>query len=467
MALNRHTAAAALLLTVGLLLAGIGTLAVATPAQSTPAHSTAGGLGDLHAAGYTGENVSIGVLDVTGFDRSAPAVADQVAAARAFGPGATVAQGGHSEHGTAAATVAAETAPDADLYLATFESQGGYQRAVQWLLANDVDVIVAPVSFYGTPGDGSTRVSQVATDAVRQDVVFVAAAGNLANGHWRTRYDSVEDGTLVVDGNRRNYLGGEGGHVTLWLSWDEAHADQEYTVELYRETNATTGTDTGATRAVTDHATDGGRTTDDARTTAGDSTTDRTASAELVARSQAFTRDEVPNQRLEADVRGGRYFVVVRGPDGATGARLRLTSPTHEFQRPTPRGSLAAPATAEGVLTVGAFDPVADRVEPFSSRGPTLDDRRGIDVVAPARHDVVEGNDPYVGTSAAAPYAGGVVALLRQADPGGSPSSLEHALEATAIDVARPGPDLVAGYGRIDPYRAVRALANETADASP
>lgn len=52
---------AALAVAVALLLAAIGGLAASTGGESVPstAHVASGDLADLHAAGYTGENVSI------------------------------------------------------------------------------------------------------------------------------------------------------------------------------------------------------------------------------------------------------------------------------------------------------------------------------------------------------------------------------------------------------------------------
>ncbi len=407
-----------LALSVGLLAAslggGAGTGADAPSNASEP-------LQQVHAAGVTGGNVTVGVVDATGFDAAHPALDGRVASARAFGPDATVANGGRNDHGTASAAVVARTAPDADLYLAAFDSPDGYERAVEWLVAADVDVIVAPVSFLGQPGDGSARVSRVATRAVEAGVVFVAPTGNVARGHWTGEYDRVRDGRLRFGSSARNFLHGDGREVSLWLSWDRAHRHQEYSLALYR-------TDGEATR--------------------------------LVAESSPYADDDVPNQRLRAAVGDGSYFFVVRGPPNATGARLRASSPSHDFQYGSAAGSVVAPATARGALAVGAYDP-GGGVEPFSSRGPTRDGRLGVDVVAPDRHDV-RGVSGFVGSSAAAPYVGGVAALVLDADPGLSPREVESRIEGSAADAARPGVDFAAGYGLVRPSRAVRDARNAT-----
>ncbi|WP_336338558.1 S8 family serine peptidase [Haloarcula brevis] len=418
---------------VGSLTAGIAVLAVTAPAEPRPAatdgdpvavsNGTAGRFAELHATGIAGSNVSVGVVDPTGFDTESDAIAGRVAATRAFGAGP--AHGTDEAHGTATAAVVARTAPDADLYLARIDSVDSYRRAVAWLVRADVDVIVAPVSFYGQPGDGTGPVARSATRATRRGAVFVAPAGNLAQSHWSGRYtaEAVENRTVAfAGGSRRSYVRG-GTEITVWLSWERDHADEEYTVELYR----TNGTD-----------------------------------SRLVARSQPYHGDSVPNERIVADVRPGDYYLVVRGPASPTGTRLRLVSPTHDLQHATTRNSVVAPGTARGAVTVGAYNSRVDQLEPFSSHGPTVDGRPGVDVVAPDRQFAAAAPDGFVGSSAAVPYVGGTVALLLDANESLSPRRTERVLERTARDVSEPGLDNGTGHGAVDPVRAVRAARNRT-----
>jgi subtilisin family serine protease len=64
----------------------------------------------------------------------------------------------------------------------------------------------------------------------------------------------------------------------------------------------------------------------------------------------------------------------------------------------------------------------------------------------------------FFGTSAAAPHAAAVAALLRQAHPTLSPPALLEALRATAVDIESPGRDVWSGAGLIDADAALRAL---------
>lgn len=367
----------------------------------------------LHEEGVTGENVSVGVVDVTGFDTEAGALDGRVTDARAFGEASVYDDG--ASHGTATVETVARIAPDADLSLATVDSPTSYRRAVEWLVAKKVDIVVAPVSFYGMPGDGTSPVADVAKRATERGVVFVSPSGNLARSHWTGRYRNVDNGTVTFRGSTRNYIRGDGRDVTVWLSWDRDHRGQDYTAKLYW--------------------TDGER-------------------SRLVARSSPYPGDGVPNERIVARVQSGTYYVTVEGPANATGARLELSSPTHDFQHVRVAGSLVAPASARSVLTVGAYDTGSGRVEPFSSRGPTFDGRNGVDLVAPSRPAVADA-EGFAGSSAATAYVGGIAALVVDERPRLSPRAVERRLETTALDVGQPGIDPATGHGRLRPVRAV------------
>ena len=69
-----------------------------------------------------------------------------------------------------------------------------------------------------------------------------------------------------------------------------------------------------------------------------------------------------------------------------------------------------------------------------------------------------DGIDDFFGTSAAAPHAAGIAALLLEARPGSTPQQINAALEGSAIDMNAAGFDFDSGYGLIQADSAIAAL---------
>jgi subtilisin family serine protease len=125
--------------------------------------------------------------------------------------------------------------------------------------------------------------------------------------------------------------------------------------------------------------------------------------------------------------------------------------------------TLGAPADAEGAISLGAVN-VAGALAPFSSRGPTADDRVKPDVLAPG-WDVftidpatLDGYVPVSGTSLSTPIAAGVGALLLEAYPWLTPAEMAELLRSTASQADMPDSDW--GYGIIDAAAAAELFCN-------
>jgi serine protease AprX len=139
-----------------------------------------------------------------------------------------------------------------------------------------------------------------------------------------------------------------------------------------------------------------------------------------------------------------------------------------------PQG-IGAPAASAGAITVGA---AAEWSAPagapnrsdglvlanFSTRGPTVDGRVKPDVVGPgvtitaARKGSVDGYTTMSGTSMAAPFVAGTIALALEARPDWTPDDVRAAIAATAVDLGATGADPEWGFGALDGY-ALAALA--------
>jgi hypothetical protein len=73
-----------------------------------------------------------------------------------------------------------------------------------------------------------------------------------------------------------------------------------------------------------------------------------------------------------------------------------------------------------------------------------------------------DGIDDFFGTSAAAPHAAGLAALMLEAQPGAMPGQVNAALESTAIDMGPAGFDYDSGYGLIQADLAIATLIQDS-----
>ncbi len=159
----------------------------------------------------------------------------------------------------------------------------------------------------------------------------------------------------------------------------------------------------------------------------------------------------------------------------------------------TASGTIYGHANAAGAEAVGAafyedtpeFGTDPPLLESFSSAGPTpilfdpdgkpkaaADVRQKPNIVAPDGtnttffgSDIPEDGDSFpnfFGTSAAAPHAAAVAALMLDANPALTPTEVYTALEGTAIDMETPGLDFDSGFGFIQADLAVDAVSAPT-----
>jgi hypothetical protein len=150
-------------------------------------------------------------------------------------------------------------------------------------------------------------------------------------------------------------------------------------------------------------------------------------------------------------------------------------------------GSVVTPqAYANGAVTVGAVngsDGIGNTIESFSSLGPVTltfpqptqvqvpilvaPDGINVDAVGTYFAGSLFPDGNFYGTSAAAPNAAGVAALIRGAFPALSASQLVAALTAGAAQLGSVTPDGTFGYGRIDAIGALGTFPAPTMTALP
>src|SRR6516162_9173491 len=129
-----------------------------------------------------------------------------------------------------------------------------------------------------------------------------------------------------------------------------------------------------------------------------------------------------------------------------------------------PRSQPLYPAADENVIAVTAID-ADDRLLPQANQGPHIAlAAPGVGVLEPAAN---AGYQLTTGTSVAAAHVSGVAALIIARKPDIDFASLEKILFSTAKDLGPKGRDSQFGFGLVDPYRALDALADKVAADRP
>lgn len=404
----------------------------AVTAQASPAVALHGS-NVWQAAGLTGKGVKVGIID-GGFEGIEALLGTELPAAIHAhcytSPGSfttKLADCANGEtHGTAVAEAVSEMAPGIDLYVANPISPLDDRRAVAWMTGNGVRIVSASFfsgQIFEGPGDGTTpyhgSLYSLVDQAVAGGALWVNAAGNAGDSGWTGAWTDA-DGNDWLDfapGVETDSMTlASGSDVTVAIRWADpwGASANNYDLALY----------SGSTRVA--------RSTD---------VQDGNGDPFEVLEYQA----ETP----------GRYDIKIRRVSGAPTSRMQLlvgTSENVKLSHQVAEGTLPTPADSvnPGMVAVGAVD--VDRpteIEPYSSRGPTLDGRIKPDLVAADCAPTTTDN-PFCGTSEAAPFVAGAAAQVLQVHPGMTPGQLAEWLRSHAVALGSPAPNSTFGAGRLD-----------------
>lgn len=389
-----------------------------------------------HAAGYKGEGVKIGVLDdFEGFSSLMGSELPESVEARCYtniGESASNLADCETgnEHGTALTEILYDIAPDATYYISNPISLGDLKTAVEWMVAQDVDVI-----GYGTkwtwegPGDGTTPFSNGALRAVDAavagGVAWINSAGNDANNTW---FGSAR---LTPRDPRYNFqfqIFGEGNRP--WNNCVELTQGRRFSAQLRWQDRWS-----GATR--------------DLDLVLFDTANEVVASSQDV---QAGGAEDDPFEWLSyTPNRNGRYCLVVSHNIGATPpAWIQLQSFTgQDLQYASLHHSINSPAESanSGMLAVGAARwNTTSAIEPFSSRGPAPDSRIKPDIVGADGVRTASRPNGFDGTSASSAHVAGLAALVKQRFPSYTPQQVTQYLKNNA-EPRGAVPNNTWGYG--------------------
>jgi Ca2+-binding RTX toxin-like protein len=378
--------------------------------------------------------------------------------------------GGGIDEGRAMLQLIHDLAPGADLSFATaFTGVAGFANNIRALAANGADIIVDDIGYLTEPFFQDGAVSLAVNDVVADGVAYFSSAGNSSDvAYESTQVDFVPDpvvsGFSSYDFNpgagvdtRQRITVPNGSQLRLSLQWDDPFftsngVDSDIDVYLLNP------------------------------------------NGNVVARSiEDNIANQTPVEFLVFNNNTGQtnFDVLITLFDGPEPERLKYipfgigsnaNSIYQEFATNSP--TVFAHPAATGAMAVAAapyFDPTTP--EPFTSEGPTtiLFDAEGNRLSTPEVRQTpditaIDGTDTtffggdfegngfpnFFGTSAAAPHAAAVAALVLEANPDFTPDQLYQRLQSTATDIGEPGFDNVTGAGLINAFDAVFANTDPT-----
>jgi hypothetical protein len=403
--------------------------------------------------GVTGAGVTVGVVSDS---------VDGLASAQASGDLPPTVQVLKSEpasgEGTAMLEIVHDLAPGAGLAFYGPTSSGDMITGIQQLAANGASVIADDLTFFDQPHFQEGPIAQAINGLATAGVVYVTSAGNFAanvgdRGHYEDDYAEfgslggpVQHAHAFAPGSAlQSITVMEGAVGRIFLQWSNPFGEAGDDYDLY------VVNDSGAIVAASEDSQDGNDNPLEVVRL------DNSGSLNPANLSVVVNRFAGAPQRLEIYYAGG------------------ITN----IQPATPEGSIAGHANAAGALTVAAInadDPGHDTAASYSSRGPCelffpvrearakpeLTAIDGVRVTGAAGFP-----KQFFGTSAAAPHAAAVAALMRAASPGLSGSDVRLLLAGTATDVGAPGFDFVFGSGRVDALSAVSTAFVVTTTTAP
>jgi len=425
--------------------------------------------------GFDGTGIKIGVIS-DGVDSLA--VSQATGDIPGFVDVGSNANGG--DEGTAMLEIIHDIAPGADLAFHTaFPTSVQFLNAIEFFISIGADIIVDDVGFLTQPYFQDGELAQAAQAATEMGISFFSAAGNDGRRHYQAFY--LDDGGIDSDDDLHNFGAAAGGPNDLGL-----------TMEIPG----------GGTAAVFMQWSDPfGSSSNDYDLFIVDSISGDILNPAGQGRSVQNGNDD-PSEFVIVDNPGfSSLFVEIiiekfSGTAQTLELHFNLDGTLTEYN--VPDDAIYGHPAAPGVIATAAFDwETPNTIETFSSRGPVsiispsdaaISTRAAITEIRQKPElsgpdgvsTTVPGFTTFFGTSAAAPHAAAVGALVLEALnsqaslSGTAPSiatrnvqAVETALTSTAVDLGQPGFDTTSGFGRINAFAAVQSVLAAGPTPSP
>ena len=379
-----------------------------------------------------------------------------------------------SDEGRAMLQIVHDVAPGAELYFRTgFLTAGDFAAGIHQLKDAGCKVITDDVTFITEPFLKDGVVARAVDSVVKEGVAYFSAAGNFSNKSYEKDFNPIPVASGIFAGKMAHNFGGGDmfqhiklapGNYTIVFQW----VDDIYSVG-----------ETGGTKNDMDiYLTPG---------------TDGTALF-------GFNRDNTDGDPIEfipftipgTDSVEENIFIVNNTTTGNP-SRIKYVvfrGGVRVMEYNEGISTLVGQANADSAIAVGAarFDKAPPYLNPpliesYSSIGGTKTNgviRNKPDMVAPDGgnttvrsgqdypNNALDGYSNFFGTSAAAPHAAAIAALIMQGKKKflgqaiTAPSEIRSLMQSTAIDMGAPGFDFTSGYGLVNVDMAMRTFAAPT-----
>jgi hypothetical protein len=323
-----------------------------------------------------------------------------------------------SQHGILCGEVVHAIAPEAELLLANWEIErpATFLEAARWAKEQGAQILSCSLlmpSWSDGEGGGDINANLariIGSGQKAGDLLFFASAGNVAQRHWCGTLERDAAGYHEwTPGHRNNVI----------LPW----GSEPISVEIYGKgcqnlellvCDAATGKPIGRATATCDGSPCGCP----------------CAAVRFFPQTGTHYYVRVRSETAPANQSSEPFHVVVLGG----GLRSATT-----------KGSIAFPADGPGAFAVGAVDKEGERMS-YSSCGPNSPLPKP-DFVAEVPFPSLWRERPFAGTSAAAPQAAALAALVWGRNPDWNAHQVVDALRQAARDLGPKGHDPETGYG--------------------
>ena len=388
--------------------------------------------------GVNGTGVKVGVISDGANNRaSAQATGDLPGSIAVFGT-CSPSSFRTCNEGTAMLEIIHDLAPGATLGMGTVTTSMDFVQRVTNFVNWGADIIVDDLGYFAEPYFEDGPPANAYVNAIAQGVVVVSAAGNDSERHYQGSFsDSDGDGwhNFAVGDELMAFTVNAGSTAAAFLQWPNrfGSASDDYDLYAYdvfgNEVDYSVNWQNG-------------------------SGSDPFEQVSVSCPGPADCTFSIAVKRYQAAALPLELFV--------TNARAT--------QFLTPGDAVIGHKAVQGVISVAAIsasDPGSDTIEPYSSRGPSTIyfpsfQQRATPTLTAIDCVSVTGvggfGSHFCGTSAAAPHAAAVAALMISAKPSLTRAEVVSRLQGTAADRGVSGFDNTFGSGLIDALAAVGSV---------